>query len=79
MMPVGAHVPKTVSPSVIANLPPQVHDAYVQAVAASLHPIFVVAAVVAGFSFVLTLFLREVPLRDTTRGEDLAAEGSVQV
>ena len=79
MMPAGAQVPKTVSPSVIANLPPQVHDAYVQAVAASLHPIFVVAAVVAGFSFVLTLFLREVPLRDTTRGEELAAEGSVQV
>ena len=46
-LPVGVHVPKTVSPAVVRQLPPTVHEGYVQAVAASLHPVFVVAAVVS--------------------------------
>ena len=66
-LPPGAHVPKTVTPSAVAHLPPRVHEAYAQAVAASLHPIFVVAAAIAGVSFLLTWLLREVPLRDSTR------------
>ncbi len=81
MLPADAHVPKTVSPQVIAHLPPAVHDAYVQAVSVSLHPIFVVAAAVAGLSFVLTWLLREVPLRDSTppvRGEELAPAASAE-
>ena len=43
------------------------HDAYVHAVAASLHPVFVVAAVLSVLAFVLTWLLREVPLRTTSR------------
>jgi hypothetical protein len=85
-LPPGAHVPKTVSPQLIAHLPPKVHAAYAQAVAVSLHPIFVVAAAIAGVSFLLTWLLREVPLRDSTRptrGEELtpaaSAEGSIPV
>jgi hypothetical protein len=38
-----------------------------------------VAAAIAGFSFLLTWLLREVPLRDSTRplaGEDLAGAAS---
>jgi EmrB/QacA subfamily drug resistance transporter len=75
-LPPGARVPKTVSPEVVRHLPPRVHGAYVDAVAASLHPVFVVAAIVAVFSFVMTWFLREVPLRATSRptdGQEFAA------
>jgi hypothetical protein len=72
---------KTVSPAVVQQLPPALHDVYVRAVAASLHPVFVVAAAMAGFSFLLTWLLREVPLRDSTRplaGEDLAGTASAE-
>ena len=78
-LPPGARVPKTVSPAAVAHLPPAVHAGYVQAVSAALHPVFVVAAIVAVFSFLLTFLLREVPLRDSTRpldGEEFAAAGS---
>ena len=81
-LPPGAQVPKTVSPALIRTLPPAAHNAYVHAVAAALHPVFVVASVIAGVSFLLTWLLREVPLRKSTRpvsGEDLegvaAADG----
>ena len=73
-LPPGAHVPKTVSPAVIKRLPPKLHDAYAHAVAASLHPVFVTAAVLSIVAFVLTWLLREIPLRTTSRataGEEL--------
>jgi EmrB/QacA subfamily drug resistance transporter len=85
-LPPGVHVPKTVSPALIRHLPPAAHNAYVHAVAAALHPVFVVASVIAGVSFLLTWLLREVPLRSSTRplsGEDLggvaAADGNQAV
>jgi EmrB/QacA subfamily drug resistance transporter len=80
-LPPGAHVPKTVSPSVVRNLPPAVHEGYVHAVAAALHPVFVVAAVVSALSFLLTWLLREVPLRDSTRpldGEEFTGAASAE-
>ena len=73
-LPPGAHVQKTVSPAVIKRLPPKLHDAYDHAVAASLHPVFVTAAVLAIVAFLLTWLLREIPLRTTSRataGEEL--------
>jgi EmrB/QacA subfamily drug resistance transporter len=73
-LPPGAHVPKTVSPAVIKRLPPKLHDAYAHAVAASLHPVFVTAAVLSVVGFLLTWLLREIPLRTTSRataGEEL--------
>jgi MFS family permease len=73
-LPPGAHVPKTVSPAVIKKLPPKLHDAYAHAVAASLHPVFVTAAVLSVVAFLLTWLLREIPLRTTSRataGEEL--------
>jgi hypothetical protein len=74
-LPPGVHPPSNVSPQVVRHLPPALHDTYVRAVAESLHPVFVTAAVITIFAFVLTWLLREVPLRDTARplsGEDLA-------
>jgi EmrB/QacA subfamily drug resistance transporter len=58
--------PRSASPLLVRHLPAAVHAKYVSAFSASLHPIFVVAAGVAAFAFVLTWFLREVPLRQTT-------------
>ena len=80
-LPAGAERPKNVSPQVVRHLPPALHRAYVRAVAESLHPVFVVAAVVAIFAFLLTWILREVPLRDSARpaaGEDLAGTASAE-
>jgi EmrB/QacA subfamily drug resistance transporter len=65
----GVQLPKTVTPSVIAELPPRIHAEYVHSVSVSLHPIFVVAAAISAFAFLLTWLLREVPLRDSTRPE----------
>jgi len=74
-LPPGAHVPKTVSPAILHTLPPKLHEAYARAIAASLHPVFVTAAVIAVVAFLLTWLLREVPLRTTSRataGEEFA-------
>ena len=65
-MPPGVHGPKTAAPKVINQLPPHLHSIYVDAFASALHPVFVVGAVIAAVSFVLTWFLTEVPLRKTT-------------
>jgi len=62
-LPPHAAIPKTVSPAVVRHLPPRAHTAYIDAVAAALHPVFVVATFVSLFAFVATWFLREVPLR----------------
>jgi EmrB/QacA subfamily drug resistance transporter len=80
-LPPGAHAPKTISPVVVRHLPPRVHDAIAHAVAAALHPVFVVAAGIAVFAFLLTWLLREVPLRATTpsaRAEELTAAASAE-
>jgi EmrB/QacA subfamily drug resistance transporter len=80
-LPPGVQPPKTVSPSIVKHLPPAVHDGYVHAVAAALHPVFLVAAVISGLSFLLTWLLREVPLRDSTRpldGEEFTGAASAE-
>jgi EmrB/QacA subfamily drug resistance transporter len=69
-LPVGARPPKTVSPDVVRHLPPALHEAYARAVALSLHPVFLVAAFIAAFAFLMTWLLREVPLRSTSRATD---------
>jgi predicted MFS family arabinose efflux permease len=80
-LPPGVHPPKTVSPAAIRALPPAAHNAYVHAVAAALHPVFIVASVIAAVSFLLTWLLREVPLRSSTRplsGEDLGGMATAE-
>ena len=50
------------------HLPPHLHDLYVRAFDAALHPVFVVGAFIAGFAFALSWLLQEKPLRKTTEG-----------
>ena len=59
--PGGGHI----DPSALAQLPPAVHDAYVQAFTDSLNVVFLVAAAIGVAAFALTWFIKELPLRDT--------------
>jgi EmrB/QacA subfamily drug resistance transporter len=71
-LPPGADVPDEVSPGIVDSLPPPVHSAYVQAFVDSLQPVFLSAAVISLVGFVLTWFLREIPLRKSVAAEGVA-------
>ncbi len=53
------------SPAALATLPPAVHSGYIHAYAASLHFVFLIAIPIAAVAFILSWFLKEVPLRKT--------------
>jgi EmrB/QacA subfamily drug resistance transporter len=63
LLPPGVQPPKGLNPGAIKDLPAAIHDPYVHAFAAALRPVFLVAASVAILAFVLSWFLREIPLR----------------
>jgi EmrB/QacA subfamily drug resistance transporter len=67
----AAGLPPKLGPGQIDQLPPAVHDAYVSAYAASLHPVFLVAATVAAVGFATTWLLEERPLRQTVADQSL--------
>jgi predicted MFS family arabinose efflux permease len=69
----GLHAPKTATPAVVAHMPPALHRSYIEAVSLALHPVFLTAAGVSIFAFLLTWLLQEVPLRTTTQAEAPAA------
>ncbi len=60
------------SPAVLEHLPPAIRDGYIAGFAQALHTVFLYAAPLAALGFVLSLFLKEVPLRDTVRAVDRA-------
>jgi EmrB/QacA subfamily drug resistance transporter len=70
----GVGLPKAANPEAVQHLPPAIHHAYVSAFAASLQPVFVVAAAVGVAAFLLTWLLREMPLRHTTGVAETAGE-----
>jgi EmrB/QacA subfamily drug resistance transporter len=53
------------NPAALAKLPGPLHAAYIHAFTNALNTVFVVAAAVAGFSFVLSWLLEQRPLRET--------------
>jgi EmrB/QacA subfamily drug resistance transporter len=63
VLPAGTAFPSAASPTALQALPPEIRAAYLAAIVASLRLVFQVAAAVAGLGFLLTLGLREVPLR----------------
>jgi EmrB/QacA subfamily drug resistance transporter len=64
------------SPGVIRALPPAVHQAVVGAVANSVHVVFVAAVPLTAIGFLVILFLKERPLRETAHiGAATVAEG----
>ena len=72
-LPPGAHVPAAPNPAAIKRLPSAVHGAYTTAITNALHPVFLSAAGLAVVAFVLTWFLREVPLRATAQAPNVGA------
>lgn len=57
----------------IAALPPETHDLVVAGYAEAVHAVFWFAAIAAALAFVLSWFLREVPLSDTLDASKAAA------
>jgi hypothetical protein len=70
-IPPGAQVSAAANPSALKQLAPAVHDAYVTAITAALRRVFLTAAALAVLGFVLTWFLRELPLKATAQAPDL--------
>jgi hypothetical protein len=68
-LPRGFHAPTAANPAVLKHLPAAIHRPYVEALAASLHPVFLMATGIAFLAFLLSWMLREVPLREKTRAE----------
>jgi EmrB/QacA subfamily drug resistance transporter len=66
----GVHL----SPEQAKQLPPLVHADFLQAFAHSLHGVFLFGMALAIVPFVLSWFLREVPLRTTLAPAELASE-----
>jgi hypothetical protein len=70
------------NPAQLGHLPPAVHAAYVEAFSHSLDSVFLIAVPFCVAAFILSLLLKEVPLRETTftapptAGESEAAAAS---
>jgi hypothetical protein len=56
-------LPEGTGAGALAHLPPEIRAAYLAAVVAALQPVFLIAASIAAVAFLLTLALREIPLR----------------
>ena len=62
------------NPASLAHLPPVIHAGLVNAVSESLHVVFLAAVPILVVAFLITLLLREVPLRTHARGVPAAHE-----
>ncbi|MBV8065571.1 MAG: MFS transporter [Actinobacteria bacterium] len=71
-LPRGAKGPTSPTPKAVAALPAHVHSLYIHAFSNALHPVFLTGAIICAFSFVLSWFLQEVPLRKTTEAAAVA-------
>jgi EmrB/QacA subfamily drug resistance transporter len=69
----GVHL----NPQQASRLPPHVHDAFLQAFANALHSVFLWGVAMAAIPFLLSWFLKEVPLRTTLGPPELSAEEAV--
>jgi EmrB/QacA subfamily drug resistance transporter len=81
-LPAGSGIdPRSVAraPEAILQLPPAVREALVEGIAGAIHVVFLVAIPVAAGAFVLSLWLREIPLRDTAHvGAESMTEAEVR-
>jgi MFS transporter len=63
------------NPAALGRLPPALHAAYIDAFTKALSTVFVVAAGVAAFAFLLSWVLEQRPLRDTIAAGNGVGEG----
>jgi EmrB/QacA subfamily drug resistance transporter len=62
-LPAGTHLPSTLTPSTIRQLPAGIHGVVVDSYALALHPVFLAAAGISLIAFALTWLVRDLPLR----------------
>jgi EmrB/QacA subfamily drug resistance transporter len=77
-IPGGVHMPAHASPALLRQLPPAIHEAYVAAYAAALHPVFLTASGVMLIAFGLSWMLRDEPLRETAGQPEAEAPAEPQ-
>jgi hypothetical protein len=63
------------NPAALQKLPPAIHSGLVTAVSDSLHVVFLTAVPILIVAFLITLFLREIPLGARAKAPLAAAEG----
>jgi hypothetical protein len=79
-LPAGIQIPKTTNPAVIRHLPLVARNAFTEAFAAALHPVFLMATGISVVSFLLAWMIRETPLRTGSRRSEAAvAEAATAV
>jgi DNA-binding MarR family transcriptional regulator len=71
-LPSGLSASAGASPAVLAHLPATIRLGFIAGYARALHTVFLWATPLSALGFVLSLFLKEVPLRDTVRAVDRA-------
>jgi MFS family permease len=69
----GAGVGSVLDPTALAQLPEAVVTGIREGLAAAMHPVFVTALPILAVAFVATLFIKELPLRDTAFADEDAA------
>jgi EmrB/QacA subfamily drug resistance transporter len=71
-LPSGISASSGASPAVLEHLPAAIRDGYVAGFTQALHTVFLYATPMGAVAFLLSLLLKEVPLRDTVRAVDRA-------
>jgi EmrB/QacA subfamily drug resistance transporter len=71
-LPPGIGALSGASPAVLAHLPAPVRAGYVAGFSHALHTVFLYAVPMGALAFCTTFFLKELPLRDTSRAVDAA-------
>ena len=70
----GSGVGSVLDPSALAQLPDGVATGIREGLAAAMHPVFVTALPILAVAFVATLYIRELPLRDTAFADEDAGK-----
>ena len=71
-LPSGISASAGASPAVLAHLPAAIRDGYIAGFTQALHTVFLYATPIGAVAFLLSLLLKEVPLRDTVKAVDRA-------
>ena len=71
-LPSGISASAGASPAVLEHLPAVIRDGYTAGFTQALHTVFLYATPIGAVAFILSLLLKEVPLRDTVRAVDRA-------
>lgn len=63
LIPPDVQLPRQLGPTTIHELPAALREDYLQAFGSALHSVYIIAAGVVVFAFLLSLFMKDVPLR----------------